>query len=63
MNAADLATQAVIGLGTAAIELVPAFCAAIKSGDKQEARDIAEEMARREAFEARQRTKKPKGKG
>ena len=52
--------EALAGLGASALELMPSFCAAIKAGDKQEARDVAEEMLRREAFEARQRLKKPK---
>jgi hypothetical protein len=60
---AELAAQALIGLGTSALELMPSFCEAIKANDKQEARDISEEMLRRQAFEERQRAKRPKGKG
>lgn len=62
MSAEELATRALIGLGSAALSLVPDFVGAIKGGDRRLARDIAEEMARREAFEALQRTKAPKTK-
>lgn len=46
-----------LGLGASALELAPSLFEAIAAGNRQEARDIAEEMARREAFEARQSAK------
>jgi heme exporter protein D len=50
---------AIASLGASALELLPDFIAAVKA-DRRLARDIAEEMARREAFEARQRAKSVK---
>lgn len=50
--------QILVGLGKSALELLPSLVDAIRAGDRQRARDVAEEMARREAFEARQRAKR-----
>lgn len=47
-----------VGLGASALKLIPDLIEAIKAGDRQRARDLAEEAARREAFNALQRKKR-----
>jgi hypothetical protein len=51
----------------AAAELVPKLVSALSAGDRRVARDLAEEVARRQAFELKQRAqseliKKARGK-
>lgn len=50
------------GLGASALALVPEMLGAIGSGDKVKAAELAEEAARREAFEHVQRRKAERAK-
>lgn len=52
------AESLLLGLGVEAIKLIPDLIKAIRAGDAQKARDLAEEAARRQAFEALQRRKR-----
>lgn len=52
-----MSLEALVAGITAAAELLPPLLSAIRAGDKQAARDLAEEAARREAWAAKQRSK------
>ena len=52
-----LAIEAIGRLVESAVELIPQLVDAIKEGRARDVRDTAEEMARREAFEAKQKAK------
>lgn len=57
-DALMLGEELLVGLAPAVIALLPDLVRAINSGDSERARQLAEEAAQRQAFEALQRRKR-----